>query len=243
MMKIVVAAVAALVSFAGSASAASLIPVGNTTTEGNAGNVIPFNTRFVPQQYQQIWDASVFGTDPLTITAISFRVEGIFEDFPGGPTELVLGFTTTSAEVDGLSNTLADNIGTPLVTVAQNPVMGSASGGALPNGEPNPFGATITFDTPYEYDPANGNLLMDVSILSEVGPSGFDAVDTVGDATSRAVTSPLGVTNDSVGLVVAFEVSEGGGAVVPLPAGIWLSLTALVGLGMIGRRRTGPTFA
>ncbi len=91
---------------------------------------------------------------------------------------------------------------------------------------------------PFIYDPANGNLLMTITVTNQqlpVNPSdrGYDVADNNGDKTSRAYVLGPGSTGgatDGEGLVTQFTGSTTGPptAVTPEPASLLLISTGLV---------------
>ena len=87
---------------------------------------------------------------------------------------------------------------------------------------------TIPFSTPFTYNPAKGNLLVNIveSTPYTGGPS-FEFDSTSGGLFSRGYSDQaIPVDNDS-GLVTGFT------SPVPLPGALWLMLFGLGGLGMM----------
>jgi hypothetical protein len=109
-----------------------------------------------------------------------------------------------------------------------------------PPGGPKNFDIIINLTTPFLYNPAAGNLLMDVRNFNAGTTTQFDATgSTTGDAVSRIFTSGSGVNSptadfsDSNGLVTQFTF-----AAVPEPG--TLALVGATGVAMLGyywRRR------
>lgn len=210
--------------FVGPVSAQNVVvPNADAAVEGNTNNGFPFNiTAFglTSQRYQQVFGAGDFGAivGPHLITAITFRPDaGSGAAFSSTLPSIQINLSTTSAAVDLLSTTFAANVG------GNDTVVYS---GALPlsssniGGPPRNFDITITLTTPFLFNPAAGNLLLDVRNFSAGSTTQFDADSTLGDATSRIFTTSGGVGatvadgSDSGGLVTRFTFTVG----VPEPS-------------------------
>jgi len=197
------------------------------------------------ERYQQVYASSQFSNvDPggEWITALSFRPNPSFgAAFSGTLPDIRIDLSTTRAADDGLSTTFANNVGSNDTIVyggtngAALPLSSSATG---PSGGPDNFDIVIQLSTPFFYNPANGNLLMDVSNYGGGLTTYFDAVDVAGDGVSRAYTVASGVNSstadasDTLGLVTGFTFTE-----VPEPAAwVWL-LPAIAAFGCWQRVR------
>jgi hypothetical protein len=206
----------ALTGFSSGANAQNVVvPNGLTNVEGNTDNGFPFNiTNFAltSQRYQQVYGSGDFSTlgGPRLITAITFRADGnVGFGFSSVLPSMQIHLSTTSAAVDGLSGVFASNVGADDAVVFNGPLplASSASGGP-----PHTFDIVIALQTPFLYNPANGNLLLDVRNFLGGATTQFDADTTIGDATSRAYTnsnlsgvnSPTADAEDSFGLVTQF---------------------------------------
>jgi len=190
-------------SFTPSANAATV-----TVGSPNTGNCYPFlcNDSGISSgqsiEYQQVYASSAF-SGPVSITALTFFFASEF-----GGSSLVLNgsykvsLSTTSAPVNGLSSTAANNIG-PDNTVFATFVVSSH------NVDSNPS-FTIT-GGPFAYDPSKGNLLIDLVVTNQDNVpngsgNGYNQADDTGTQTSRLYafdSSGIGTT-DSVGLVTEF---------------------------------------
>jgi hypothetical protein len=206
---------------AGAAPAQTVVvPNGLTSIEGNTSNIFPFQTPGpIPpsQRYQQVFAASEFAalSGPSLITEIAVRPDAQFgTTFTVMINAIQINLSTTGAAPDALSLTFADNIGAD-DTIVFSGSLSLTSGLTGPPAGPKEFDYVIPLQTPFLYDPAAGNLLLDVRNLSgALAFTSFDAQISGGDSVSRVfsnpflsppqdVTSPTGFA-DTLGLVVRF---------------------------------------
>lgn len=213
------------VFFAGSLSAAS-ITIGLPATPAN-GNCIPFGCPGGPigviSEYQQIFAASSFSS-PISIMQISFFNTQLS---PGTITSATYNFSlsTSSRTVSGLSSTLASNIGADSRAFFSGVLSGPIPGGIL----------TIT-GSPFLYNPANGNLLLDIAISGQatnqtVSSVFLDQSDGTAGTTNRAVTTTLGSLGGA-GLITRFTDTS-----VPEPGTFAFLCAGLVFLKAVSLRR------
>lgn len=214
-----------------------VIPNSLANTEGNS------NIRFNPNvRFQQVHAASEFSSLSgfVSITQIAFRPDGQFGFAFAGSTNpfLQVNLSTTGRAPDGLSTSFAANTGTN-ETVVYNGAITFSSGFTGPVGGPKDFDIIVNLTRPFIYDPAAGNLLLDVRSGGELfGPSGFstDLQISLGDGVSRVeggINSPTGSAN-SEAVVTRFTYDP---TPVPEPATIALLGAGLAGLGAAVRRR------
>jgi hypothetical protein len=133
-----------------SVAAAGTITIG--TTNG-VGNNFPFGVTYLGE-YQQVYNGALF-SGPVDITGITFFLQtGTTTTISGDFTiDLSTTSATTAFGAGGLSDIYADNIG------ANNAQF---------------FSGTVTnvlsfIGGPFLYNPAQGNLLLDVNVLSPIG--------------------------------------------------------------------------
>lgn len=193
------------------------VPSVDATTNGNGNNQFPFNPESVGTRtirYQQVYSAAEFAPGVYVITQIAFRAEPWDTPFTGTTGTLQIDFSTTSAAPDALSTTFANNLGADNTTVF-------SGHWALSTANDGSFDLVLNLDQPFTYNPANGNLLMDVrnfgggtiDVLNNFFVA-FDAQIGVGDSVSRVYTAQSfdGVALDqgvqdpvaSLGLVTRF---------------------------------------
>ncbi len=167
---------------------ALIVPNDWSSAQGDAGNLFPlFSSQ--PIRFQQVFDASQFSR--LTpggglINRIAFRGHGPGTPFTGTVPQLQVNLSTTNKSPDNLSSTFADNVGADDTQVFSGPLQASVTFA----GDPTNFEVAINFTTPFYYDPAKGNLLLDVRNMqggTEVPPldQELDGTSATGDSVSR----------------------------------------------------------
>jgi tetratricopeptide (TPR) repeat protein len=153
--------------------------------------------------FQQVYDASGFGTQPILITAITFYAK---LGRPGTITPATYTFrlASTDARVGGLSRDRNQNLSPDAVVFWSGVLEGNVS---------DSF--TVTGTTPFPFDPKSGkNLLLDIGISGQpvaprTTPFGFFDRDIAGSAITSCslfVSDTDGFYNAS-GLVTGFTPS------------------------------------
>ena len=236
------AALIGLVCLGSNAMANTLVAPGNlASTEGDSNNAYPFNISdfsLNSQRYQQVYNASIFSSLPaggVIITGIAFRVDdGTGKSFSSTLSDIQLDLSTTSAGESTLSSTFANNVGANDTIVYAR---GALSLSGTVGSSPNPFNVIITFSQPFLYNPATGNLLLDVRNYGGGLTTQFDSTELAGDGIGRAVTyqgsgvnSATATFVDAQGLVTEFIYQT-----VPEPS--TLALAGLSGLSLLLFRR------
>lgn len=220
-------------------------PNAQAAVEGNINNIFPFGISVDPyvvpsgtQRYQQVYSAGDFAAlapGGEYITRIAFR-----PDAPAGAPfsttlpDIRIDLSTTSASPDALSTTFANNVGAD-----DTIVYGGVTGAALPLSSsftgpargPKDFDIIIYLTTPFFYNPAAGNLLLDVHNFAGGSITAFDAQLGMSDSISRVLTGLSGVGSatadspDTAGLVTRFT------TVIPEPG--TMVLAALGGASLL----------
>ena len=221
----ILAAFAALV--AAPISAAADVVVGAPADPGT-GNCIPFGCTIWGDEYQQVYASTDF-PGPITITDLEFYNTQVL----GGSPNIgvyTISLSTTSAAVDGLDTAdLSLNIGPDNTIVYSDNHLPSLSGGVL----------RFILSTPFTYNPADGNLLMDVA-SPENEETDFLRLDarngTALGLFSRAETPGFGDPASFLGwgLVTGFSTAS-----IPEPSTWAMTLVGFGGLGYAGFRTAG----
>ncbi len=185
-------------------------------------------------RYEQVYGNEDFlaaGNGPFLITAISFSQSLGSPHIDVTLPNVSMSFSTTAKTVNGLSSVFSENIGLNAQTVF------SGSLHLVDNGT-RPFGLTVTFQTPFAFDPHSGNLLLDflnyqsLPIPPSGGYGGLDfqaaCCDSVANLTALNVGAQAGSVG-SGGLITRFTVTP-----IPEP-GTWI-LSGLGFLFMFGSR-------
>ena len=152
-----------------------VVPNSLATDDGNGFGTSTTGPASV--RWLHIHDASEFGTlsGPSFLTQFAYRPDTI----PGqsGPRSLTLRIyaSTTSRTVAGISTTFAENPGTNNTLVFDGKV--NVTTGNLPGpGNTRQFDYVFPFTTPFLYNPAAGNLALDLQIEANGSALTFDTV-------------------------------------------------------------------
>ncbi len=212
-------------------SATSLV-VGANDGPDNA-NGFPFGTNggvaagfYDPlATFQQIYSAMAF-PGPITITGVAFASSSGQGGSAGTFTDsLTLGLGTAAQPVTSPSGTYSANRGSDFTTVFTGPVTARLT-------ETDTFDLSFSFSTPFNYNPATGDLLFQVMIGTPVAYTGsFLYFDAGNSAAVSEVFNPRPSTTGNpyagYGLLTQFTYSPAAGSVTPEPAS-----SALICLGI-----------
>ena len=186
-----------------------VVPNAMATNDGNTANLVPPGPAVL--RLMQIFDASQFGalSGPSVLSQLALRPDTI--PGPSGPRTQTLRIyaSTTSRSVAGLSTTFADNLG-PNNTLVFDGTWTQFTENLRGPGNTRKFDIVRPFTTPFLYDPAAGNLLLDIQISGDNGQSlRQDAVTDQPTINSLigfgSPTAPTGFITSSVVNQLTFE--------------------------------------
>ena len=195
-----------------------VVPSALESVEGEFNNGFPFNISLFAQyginsiRYQQVFSHEEFSGSPVEITEIRFRPDIQFGTaFDATLSNVQINLSTTASPANALSTVFAENVGSDDTIVHSGSLhLSSSATGA----GPRDFDIIISLQTPFTYDPSQGNLLLDVRNFD--GPSSattqLDATNQFPDSTGRSflagdVNGTSGYA-DSYGLVTKFVYQE-----------------------------------
>ena len=212
------------------ANAALIVPAAAETQMG--ANSIQTSGYFRPGA-QYFYGAEHF-SGPVVINGFSFRMAvGSGLEGNTGVQNFQVSLSTTSATATGLNIvTPALNHGGDLTLVRNSP-LDILSVGILNGDGVTDWAPSINFDTPFVYDPADGNLLME---FGGTMPNGIfttrfiDGWEVDGAGLARVTPLTGGFISDQLGIVALFDTTP-----IPEPGSL-LFLSFAAGLGL-GRRR------
>jgi hypothetical protein len=209
-------------------TAADVVPAADASTEAYSSNAYPF-AYVSTMRYQQIYDAAEFTGG--TIDTISFRRVAWQEPFTSTTMDVSISLGYAATTVLTASDVFADNIGPAgLVNVYNGPLVLAST---APDNTPQAFDIIINLMHDFQYDPTQGDLLLDISVYSS--PNNVFFLESTGgedvDSTTRIyaydVNEPAGIvgfggsSTGPYGLVTQF-----GYAAPPPPAWYAVTLTA-----------------
>lgn len=202
--------------------AIAIIVPNNMANIYGADNVAPFDIAAIyasSMRYQEMFDASQFtnvAAGGEYISQIAFRAGSL--DGPFSATLQSIQFDLSTTANNSLSLTFADNVGVNNTTVFSG-TWSFSSAGAVPGREgaggpaPAVFDIVLYLTTPFFYNPANGNLVLDVRNFSGGQTAYFDDSWQNGEGVSSVWSndvSALATTSGQssvVGLITQFTFS------------------------------------
>jgi hypothetical protein len=193
---------------------------------------VVYNNQAPSVRYQQVYqnaDFLPFVSGPVQITELTFSSGG--GTFNANLANVQIDLSTTAKQPDGLSTTFSQNVGGDDLTVFSGPMHLV--------GTMDTYGVHIPLQRSFPYNPAVGNLLVDVRNFQTLPVStfvfGFLTSGKLGDSTSIAlaadVNSPTALLG-TAGLLTEFTVVS-----VPEPSSTLLLLGGMIPLGLACRRR------
>jgi len=192
---------------------AAVVPGALANVEGNVGNAFPFHIAAfgVPSmRYQQIYTASQFSSAGI-IDALRFRRDAGQSPFTVGGIDVKINLSYAATSVATASPVFANNVGAGVVTVFDGLLTLSSTGA----GSPNPLDIVIDVANTFNYDPAQGNLLVDIFVRNSPNTRFFDATDIgqqglTGNVTQRIFATNVNATSGLVGRQAGPETSPYG---------------------------------
>ncbi len=173
-----------------------VVPNALATNDGNGSATSTVG--FASVRWLHIHDASEFGalSGPSFLTQFAYRPDQILGQ--SGPRSFTLRIyaSTTSRTVAGISTTFAENIG-PSNTLVFDGTVNVTTENLPGPGDTRQFDYVFPFTTPFLYDPADGNLVLDLQIESSGSALTFDtvsedpAIGRVGIGSSTATTGDI----------------------------------------------------
>jgi len=196
-------------------AATAVVPARFATTPGDTPGLFPlFPGAGSPLRYQQVFDAADFPPGVLRITQIAFRANSAnTAPFSGTIPQIQISLSTTASGVDALSANFADNLGSDLTVVYPMAPLAVASSAAVTGTGTRAFDLIVPFVTPFDYNPAAGNLLLEVQNFQGGTTAPFATAEIDGsisssDSTSRLIhfeNASAGVgTADTEGVITEF---------------------------------------
>lgn len=183
-----------------------VVPNSLATNDANSSTTAPPGGPTSVRE-MQIFDASQFGTlsGPSFLTQFAWRPDMI----PGfsGPRSVNLRIyaSTTTHSVTGLSMTFADNLGADN-TLVFNGTLNWTTGNLPGPGNTRQFDVVFPCTTPFLYDPAAGNLLLEAQL---VGNGQSITVDTVvTNPTTRKIVNTTSTNAATAAFVAAAQVIQ-----------------------------------
>lgn len=170
-MRNTILAVAALC--ASLASQTQVIPADFATIGAASSTAWPFGLS-TPCRLQYLYGADETGlAGPVTIRSINVRGNETSTNVAKTGIDLQISMSTTATTVGTASGTFANNHGANLAVVYVRKLTNIAA--TVPQ-NPGQYGGVLMLDTPFVYNPAAGNLIIDFDIASQ--PAGAWSHDT-----------------------------------------------------------------
>lgn len=218
-------------------AAVIVAPIAPESAAGREGNSsqIPLDTGG-PARFQQVYSSSLFSAFPQFVIQIAFRGDAfVGRDYATTLTGVEAHLSTTSKAVDSLSPVFDLNVGPDdKIVVGGAPIFIGGSGG---HGNLEAWSLIFDFrSNPFPYNPAAGNLLLDIKVFTGASTSPFDAVDATGDTVSSVFAygnpMPTSGQTSSLGLATFLGVRP-----VPEPSTVPLFFLGLLVLVPVVRNR------
>jgi hypothetical protein len=221
--------------------AGTIVVPGNyeSTPGAGGGNTYPFSQEKL--RYQQILPGSAIA-GPLLLNGIAFRASPVFTLPAEALIDMRIDLSITAITPETLDTTFAANAGPVVTTVFLDIKHAQISGSINPDGT-TPFDLFFPFLSNFAFDPAQGNLLLDIRIGANpngTNISGRDVFITGSIFPARvygAIDQSTGAI-DNTALIAQLSFDDGTppATAVPEPATILLTFLVLVIVPLYRRR-------
>jgi autotransporter-associated beta strand protein len=156
----------AIVPKSGPTAGSTTVPNNLASVEGNSNTPLPFAQ--ASSHVQQIYSASQFASGGI-IDAIRFRRNSTQGPFTTNGLVVQVDLAYAATPISAASGTFANNIGGGDLTVYSGPLTLSSIGSS--GSGPNPFDVVIDVANLFDYNPALGDLLLDIRVTGNASQS------------------------------------------------------------------------
>jgi hypothetical protein len=171
-----------------------VLPAGFATLEGSRNTPVPFAS--TPLRYQQVLPGAELGMPSVDIRGLAVRPDGNGAATARVAVEIEVLLTTTTRDWTGMSSTFDQNYGAAPTVVFQRKWLDLSPFAAAPG--PRSMDVVLWLDRPFQYAPANGNLLIEVKVFGNSNASRaftypmdsiWDGRETIPSPTTRVYSS------------------------------------------------------
>jgi hypothetical protein len=174
------------------------LPQSHATQEGTSSTNVPFG-RSTPTRVQLCYDPMLFA-GPVTITEVAFRPDG-GGSVAGKVVDCEIRMSTAQLPLAQMSVDFAQNRGADEVVVLPRQMLTLPA--SLQVNAPSACLPPIPLGSPFAYDPANGGLLIEITVFAQ--PPGTYSLDLTYVCTSPEVMIGPGSCLQSNGLPLRVE--------------------------------------
>ena len=218
------------------AQQAVVLPNGMATNAGSTGNAFPWGwnaSGFGGLRHLSIYDSSNLTaqgvTYPILITRLRWRPDDGVTSWGGGVfAQATVALSTAAVDQGAATTNFAANHGPDYTVCYSGPVAHPAGTGSSP-GQPAPWSVDVALATPFAYDPALGDLAIDVDYPGggNYSGGGLPSMDVDGRSTALATRvwgstmypNANGVWNDHGVVVEVTFLPSGPGVALASPYG------------------------
>lgn len=152
-------------------------PTNAAGVEGNSSLLPLGGAGIITERFQQVYSSSLFAMFPegVGINSFEIRGDGVSGNAFATEVSIEIYLSTTFRSVDGLSRNLDENVGVDARLIRSSDPFTIFGGGG--GGGPSEWLTLADVrDNPFYYNPAAGNLLVDIKVYSRSRTSPFDAI-------------------------------------------------------------------